>query len=592
MAANQTVRDATMRSLNDNGNQSGSDDKIGSTNVGPSTDPVLNQYVTLPRRGSALPWKILSLILAIVLVSVFWSNRSCVSPVISGDSRMSESISVGLKLSPANLDIRNQSGTALDQVLVGNVYEGLVARDQQNRVVPALAKSWQISEDGKTYTFELNTNITFSNGHQLAAQDVVWSINELMTHHYRDSNQLRNFQKVQAIGSDRVELTLSAPYAHTLWVLTGRPGLVFDRNAEYNPKTQAVGSGPYVVESFVPNDGIVLKANRHYWGQHQAKTKTVYLRYFSDDNAAVNALRSKDIQVLAPITANLSAPFIDDSKNYNVDKGVGSDKFVLAFNNKGSKTSDLRVRQAIRYAINHQELISSRGGNDRALGGPIPSVDPGYRDLTHVYPYDRTKAEQLMAQAGYTRDKPVTLRLTYANTYGTELGDQLRSQLKPVGIELQVNLVEFSTWMQDVYVNHDYDLSIVDHAESHDFSQWTDSHYYFGYDNPEVQKLYDKAMAARNVDDTDSYLAEAARKVSQDAPADWLFSYSILTASLKGVQGFPLNLNQTLMGLWQMSYAPNYQKVSSSAVSKRPENQFLRYEPPITVGRRLTTSMD
>ena len=90
-------------------------------------------------------------------------------------------------------------------------------------------------------------------------------------------------------------------------------------------------------------------------------------------------------------------------------------------------------------------------------------------------------------------------------------------------------MVEFSTWLQDVYTNRNYDISLVDHNESHDFYQWADPTHYYNYDNKEVQALYAKAVAATNDDDRDKLLAEAARKVSEDAPADWLFNYRVTT---------------------------------------------------------------
>ena len=235
--------------------------------------------------------------------------------------------------------------------------------------------------------------------------------------------------------------------------------------------------------------------------------------------------------------------------------GNGTDKFVLGFNNaSGSKLADKRIRQAIRYAINHKELIASRGGADKALGGPIPSLDPGYEDLTNLYPYDQNKAKSLMAEAGYSTDKPLQLTLTYANIYGTELGDQLRSQLKPLGIDLKVNVVEFSTWLQDVYTNHTFDISLVDHNESHDFASWTDPTYYFGYDNKNVTKLYNEGVAATSDKERDAKFAAAAKLVSEDAPADWLFNYRITTATAKGVEGFPFDLNQTVLPLYNVTY--------------------------------------
>lgn len=486
--------------------------------------------------------------------------KSSTNPNVVGDGsatsgNAADTVTIGLKLAPTNLDIRNTSGSALDQVLIGNVYEGLVARDENNQVVPSIAKSWDESKDGLTYTFHLNENMTFSNGDALTAEDVAWSINELIKNQYHDADSLSMVKSVAADDSaNTVTITLKTANSNLLWTLTGRPGLVFDKDAKYDAKTEAIGSGPYTVAKFVTNDSITLKANPKYWGAHKAKTENVVIKYLADDNAAVNALKSGTVQVLAPITENLASPFVSDGEHYTVKAGDDTDKYVMAFNSKGKNTSDKRVRQAIRYAINHDELIASRGGADKALGGPIPSLDPGYEDLTGLYPYDLDKAKALMAEAGYSESKPLTLTLTYASIYGTELGDQLRSQLAKIGIDLKVNVVEFSTWLQDVYTNKDYDISLVDHNESHDFYQWADPTYYYNYDNKDVQQLYAQAIAATSDDERDELLAKAAKLVSEDAPADWLFNYRVTTVWVNGVSGFPVNLNQTLLPLYDVTY--------------------------------------
>ena len=392
-----------------------------------------------------------------------------------------DTVTIGLKLAPVSLDIRHQSGSAIEQVLIGNVYEALLSRDSDNKVQPGLAKSWDISKDGKTYTFHLNQNMTFSNGDKLDADDVAWSINQLKEKQYYNANQVASLDKAEAVDANTVKLTLSTPDSNLLWYLTGRPGLVFDKNAKYNAKTEAVGSGPYTVESFDSASKMVLKANPKYWGTaHKPATQNVVIRFLTDDNAAVNALKSGDVDVLSPVNATLAKSL--DASTYTVSAADGSDKFVLAFNCTNAKLKDKRVRQAIRYAINHKEIIASRGNVDYALGGPIPSVDPGYEDLTGLYPYNVDKAKELMKEAGYTTDKPLRLTLTYANTYGTELGDQLKSQLAKIGIDLKIDYVEFSTWLQNVHANGDYELSLVDHAESHDFYKWTTPDYYYHYD--------------------------------------------------------------------------------------------------------------
>lgn len=522
---------------------------------GASTDASLNARVKQPDSGHHKPviWMIAALIVVALIACIAVVNsrsRKTATPT------QSDSVAIGIKLAPVSLDIRNQSGSALEQLLIGNVYEALVSRNSNNEVEPGLAKSWTISNDGLTYTFKLNEHMNFSNGDTLDATDVVWSINQLKAKQYYNSDQVENLKQASAPDATTVKLTLSRPDANMLWYLSGRPGLVFDKDARYDAKTTAVGSGPYMVKSFDSSSKLVLQANPKYWGSaHKARTTTVTVRFLPDDNAALNALTSGDVQVLSPVNANMTGK-LKSSGKYTVKATEGSDKFVLAFNCTGAKTADKRVRQAIRYAINHKEIIASRGGVDAALGGPIPSVDPGYEDLTGLYPYNPAKAKSLMQQAGYSTNHPLKLTLTYANVYGSELGEQLRSQLSRIGIDLNVNTVEFSTWLQDVHTNGDYDLSLVDHAESHDFYKWTQPDYYYHYDNAQVQALYAKALAATDEQDSAQYLKQAARIVSEDAPADWLFAYRVSVAQAKGVTGFPSRLTQSVLPLWKVAYTP------------------------------------
>lgn len=519
-----------------------------------STDATLNARAKSPKSKGPNKWiiaiiAVIAVVAIIVGVIVFRNNSASSDTAENGTSN---TVTIGLKLAPVSLAIRHQSGSAIEQVLIGNVYEGLLSRDSNNKVQPGLAKSWDISNDGTTYTFHLNENMNFSNGDKLDADDVAWSINQLKEKQYYNANQVESLDKAEAVDADTVRLTLDAPDSNLLWYLTGRPGLVFDKNATYNAKTEAVGSGPYTVESFDPASKMVLKANPKYWGSaHKPATEHVVLKFITDDNAAVNALKGGDVDVLSPVNATLAKSL--DTNTYRVSAADGSDKFVLAFNCTNDKLEDKRVRQAIRYGINHKGIIASRGNVDYALGGPIPSVDPGYEDLTGLYPYNVSKARQLMKDAGYSTDNPLRLTLTYANTYGSELGDQLKSQLAKIGIDLKINYVEFSTWLQDVHANGNYELSLVDHAESHDFYKWTTPDYYYHYDGKQAREWYAKALESTDEQQSADYLKRAAKAVSEDAPADWLFGYRVTVASNKHVQGFPSKLSQTVLPLWQIS---------------------------------------
>ena len=436
-------------------------------------------------------------------------------------------------------------------MLIGNVYEALLSRDSDNKVQPGLAKSWDISKDGKTYTFHLNQNMTFSNGDKLDADDVAWSINQLKEKQYYNANQVASLDKAEAVDANTVKLTLSTPDSNLLWYLTGRPGLVFDKKRQIQRENRSGRLRPVyrrilrLGQQNGAQSQCEILGNRAQARHPERGDPLPHRRQRSRQRA-----ESGDVDVLP---GERHARQSLDASTYTVSAADGSDKFVLAFNCTNAKLKDKRVRQAIRYAINHKEIIASRGNVDYALGGPVPSVDPGYEDLTGLYPYNVDKAKELMKEAGYTTDKPLRLTLTYANTYGTELGDQLKSQLAKIGIDLKIDYVEFSTWLQNVHANGDYELSLVDHAESHDFYKWTTPDYYYHYDGKQAQELYAKALEATDEADSAKYLKQAAKAVARTRRADWLFGYRVTVAVDKHVQGFPSKLSQTVLPLWRIS---------------------------------------
>ncbi len=161
-----------------------------------------------------------------------------------------------------------------------------------------------------------------------------------------------------------------------------------------------------------------------------------------------------------------------------------------------------------------------------------------------VLPYDPARARALLAEAGA---EDITLTLTIPSFYGTTVSQILVSNLDDVGITLKVDAVEFPTWLSDVYTNKDYELSFVLHTESHDFENWANPDYYFTYDNPEVQALYAESVAATDDAEAASLLAEAARIVSEDHAADWLYNGASVLAVSTAVAGLPtVNVNERL----------------------------------------------
>ncbi len=455
-------------------------------------------------------------------------------------------LDVGLVLEPSNLDIRHTSGAALEQALVDNVYEGLVTRGENGDVVSSLASEWEISDDGLTYTFTLQDGVTFHDGSAMTADDVVTSLAD--TKNDESSTGAKDLTAIQDIAAQddgTVVITLAEPSINFLFLLTGPGGLVFKSGDDTNLKTAENGTGPFTLGEWIQKDSISLERYDDYWGE-PAGTDEVVLHYIPDANALVNAGLDGTLDVLTGVNADL-LPQLEDE--FTVTQGETTDKFILAFNGKDAALSDLRVRQALRMAIDHDAILATVGAGQTQFG-PIPRLDPGYEDLSDTTSFDPEGARALLEEAGVSG---LTLTLTFPNVYDTQLSSLLVSMFKDIGVTLKVDTVEFSAWLNDVYTNRDYQLSFVNHVEPRDFDSWSNPDYYYSLTDAdalaEVQGLYADAMRETDTDASAKLLAEAARIVAEQAPADWLFTRADIIATAPGVEGFPTAATSTRLKL-------------------------------------------
>ncbi len=489
----------------------------------------------LPRRGGRAAR--VALTATAVAVAAALTLTACSGSDGADRTGDDATVRVGLVLEPTSLDIRTQSGAALDQVLIDNVYQGLVGRTADGEIRDVLASKHEVSADGLTYTFTLREGTTFQDGKPVTAADVVWSLQQAKDDpSYVDSAKLAGVSSISSPSDGVVELRLAAPDSDLLFTLTGRAGLVLEQAARNDLSDSANGTGPYEVSSWKQGDSLTFSRNDDYWGSEPKVAKIVF-RYITDPSTAVNAMANGDLDVLNPVDGTLQGQ-LQGNPDIELHRGRTTDKYTLAFNDAQAPFTDKRVRQAIRQAIDPKALIKAIGGTGVEQGGPIPELDPGYEDLTSIDAYDPDKAKQLLAEAGQS---DLDLTLTYANVYPATIGDVLKSQLADVGITLKVQRVDFATWLDQVFTKKDFQLSMVDHVEARDFGNWANPDYYFGYDNPEVQRLYAESIAATSQTEKEQALRKAARIVSEDAAGEWLYTATEITAVRKGVTGFPVD---------------------------------------------------
>jgi len=451
------------------------------------------------------------------------------------------SVAVRLVLEPGNLDIRETAGAALDQILVDNVYQGLVSRTPQQDIVPTLASAYEISPDGLTYTFELREGVAFHDGQELTPADVVWSLTQVKENAaYRDSARLSRVDTITAEGQT-ITLTLSEPDSTLLWNLTGRAGLILKQDDDIDRKTAANGTGPYTLADWKQGDSITFARFADYWGE-PAQVAEVVFSYIPDTQAALNGALAGELDVVTGFDANLIDQ-IEANGDFTVELGESTDKATLAINSTTGPLSDVRVRQAIRQAIDKQSIVDAIGAGQTQYG-PIPSLDPGFEDLSAVAPFDPEAARALLAEAGA---EDLSLTLTIPSFYGSTIPQILVSNLNDVGITLAVNPVEFPAWINDVYINQDFELSYVLHTEARDFENWANPAYYFTFDNAEVQSLFAQSLSATDDAAAAALLQQAARIVSEEHAADWLYTGASVVAVGTGIAGVPsVNVNERL----------------------------------------------
>ncbi len=222
-------------------------------------------------------------------------------------------------------------------------------------------------------------------------------------------------------------------------------------------------------------------------------------------------------------------------------EGTTNGEVVLSFNNARPPLTDLKVREAIRYAIDHKALMDTCwAGKGTLIGSMVPPTDPWYEDRTGDFPYDVAKAKALLAESGNAT--PV-LRLRIPNVpYAVSCGQVVKSQLSQAGITVNLDApLEFPVWLEQVFTNHDYDMSIVAQVEPRDLpAVFGNPKYYTQYNNAQLQA--DIAAAdSGSTEDQVTYMKKAAEELSKDAAADFLFLLPNLIVADKGITGLPKN---------------------------------------------------
>jgi peptide/nickel transport system substrate-binding protein len=406
------------------------------------------------------------------------------------------SITIAQGVEPPGLDPTTATSAVIPRVVYSNILEGLVKIDRNGKIAPALVRDFKISKDGKEYTFILKKGVKFHDGKPFDAEDVKFTFERLMDPKTATAHPeyYKDIDSVQVVDSHTVKIKMKNVNSMFLFNLARPDSIIVNKQAVDRLKSAPIGTGPFKFVEWVRGDHITLAKFDDYHRKGIPYLDKVTFKFIGDPSAQIASLKAGDIDVIAYDVSPENALLLEKDPKFKVLNGYTTTKVILSTNNSRKPFNDVRIRRAMAHAIDRTALIK---GAMSGYGVPIGShMDPGnpyYIDLTPYYPYNPEKAKQLLKEAGYADGFEAVIKLPERYVYARRSGEIIADMFSQVGIRLKIELTEWGQWIDRVFKNADYDLTVIGHAEPFDINIYANPKYYFRYDSPKFQETLKKA---------------------------------------------------------------------------------------------------
>jgi len=448
-------------------------------------------------------------------------------------------LKLGIALEPTGLDPTIDAAAPIDDIVYQNIYEGLTRVDQNGAVQSALATSWDVSADGLSYTFHLVEGAIFHDGTSFDAEDVVFTFGRITAADSINPQKAlyAGIESVTADDAKTVTIKLKAPDGLFLFNIGRGDAVIVAPESQPTNVNNPVGTGPFKFVSWQKGASLAVEQYAGYWGTKPALTSVTYT-FIQDAAARTNALRTGAVDGINN-TDTSTLPIFASDPTFKILVGSTEGETMLIQNNARKPFSDLKVRQAVAHAIDRAEIIQGvTQGYGIAIGSHFPPHNPDYVDLTGTYPFDLDAAKKLLAEAGYPEGFEVSLKAAPVG-YSTLGGQIIASQLAKIGIKVNlVNMTDFNQWISEVFVNKDFDLTIISHVEPNDIGIYADPNYYFGYNDADFQAIYKKLNETTDPAARRELLIAAQKRLAEQAVNGYLFELpqvGVWNAKLEGM---------------------------------------------------------
>ncbi|HTP59309.1 MAG TPA: ABC transporter substrate-binding protein, partial [Spirochaetia bacterium] len=316
----------------------------------------------------------------VLAAGLAFSSGKAEAPAASG-ANPNSTIIVGSTYPPVNLNYISGGSQGITEAFYRNVYEPLLALEDDGSITNCLSTSHDISADGLTYTFKIRDGVTFHDGSPLTAQDVKFSFDRVLG---PDSNAARKtdlsvIDNVAVADNHTVVITLKQKAQSFLYFVTY---VWINKEGAANLDASENGTGPYKLTDYQPTTSLTLERFPQYWGKAPKNGKVIF-KYFTDSSAESNALASGQIDIITNVDSPEQLKQFQGNPKFIIVEGKSTTKQVFAFNDRKPPFTDVRVRQALSRAVNKAAVLKATWGSyGQLIGSFVPPQDPWYEDLT------------------------------------------------------------------------------------------------------------------------------------------------------------------------------------------------------------------
>lgn len=367
------------------------------------------------------------------------------------------SITVGISQDLDSLDPHKAVAAGTKEVLF-NIYEGLVKPDKDGNLVEAAASEYEISEDAKVYTFTLRDGVKFHNGNDVTAEDVKYSIDRCADTSNGEPlvSAYSIIESVNVLDEKTVEVVLSEPNTEFLAYMTTA---IIPKDYD-ELETAPVGTGPFKYVSRSIGENVILEKNADYWGD-KAHLDEVVFKVVADADMLVTNLKGGSIDMAMRLTTSQAAEL---TEGFHIEEGTMNLVQALYLNNAVEPLNNEKVRQALCYAVNPDEIMDmiADGKGVRIGSSMYPGLKKYFDDeYTNYYEQDYEKAKKLLEEAGYPDGFDLEITVCSADQPHVDTAQVIVEELKNIGVNATIKPVEWSVWLEETYSNRNYQATVV-----------------------------------------------------------------------------------------------------------------------------------